>query len=134
MKKLKSALLLGICIAGNVHANMHPMSEDSSNLDCHNYPMVLAGTWLQENKIASAALDLDSIVGEKLAAEKLKKHLVNNVFHFVFKDVQHNRYDIITRNIASDDECSISDVDIYLVSKRQDDQIGDLKQYYQYAD
>lgn len=129
MNKLLSTLLLGIFIACPAYAKMHPMHDDSDNIDCHNDPMVTAGKWLKENKIASAELDLNSIVGEKIAAEKIKNHLWNNVFHFAFKDVQHNRYDVITRNVASDDECSISDIDIYLVTKYVDHHIGDLKQY-----
>lgn len=109
-------------------AEMHPMNEDSSNVDCHRWPMVMAEGWLKD--IKKVRFQLDKTTGEKIASQKIKKGLVNNIFIFRFIDDKNQEYKVITKNIASAEECSISGVEVYLVSDENSERVGDYKQYY----
>lgn len=109
-------------------AEMHPMDEDSSNVDCHRWPMVMAESWLKDTK--KVKLQLDKTTGEKIASQKIKKGLINNIFIFHFIDDKDQEYKVITKNIASAEECSISGVEVYLISDENSERIGDYKQYY----
>ena len=129
MKRLLIFFIVS-CISMPVLAEMHHVDENNNN-DCHRYPMKVSKGWLQNNNIVSIQdLNLDKTMGEKLSSEKIKKNLWNNVFRFIFIDKSNNKYELITRNVASDEECSISDVEIYMISKGNDEHVGDYKQYY----
>ncbi|AHN28275.1 hypothetical protein SALWKB2_0893 [Snodgrassella alvi wkB2] len=52
-----------------------------------------------------------------LASEKKAKGLYTQIYHFIFYDTTGNTYETITKNDASYEECSMSDVDVYLISK-----------------
>ena len=131
MKRL-SVLLLCAVLSSHALADMRPVSEDSDNADCHHWPLVMAESWLKENKIQR--LDLNKTTGKRIAFQKIKKNLFNNVFLFSFVDTAGNKYKVITRNIASDEECSISSVEIYVISQSNDYTIGNLKKYLHYVE
>ena len=129
MKRLLIFFIVS-CMSTPVLAEMHHVDENSNN-DCHRYPMNVAQVWLKNSKIVDIKdLNLDKTMGEKLSSEKIKKNLWNNVFRFIFTDKSNNKYELITRNVTSYEECSISDVEIYMVSKGNDKHVGDYKQYY----
>ena len=52
-----------------------------------------------------------------LASEKKAKDLYTQIYHFIFYDKKGNTYEIITNSDASYEECSMSEVDVYLISK-----------------
>ncbi|PIT07259.1 hypothetical protein BGI30_10570 [Snodgrassella alvi] len=85
---------------------------------CHSWPMNMAEAWMQNAKIVDIpSLDESKTKIKLLALGKKKKGLYTQIYHFVFYDRKGNSYEVITKNEASDDECSMSDVDSYLISK-----------------
>ena len=114
-------------------ADMPIINENDSNMDCHRWPMNIATTWLNNNHIVDSA-NIKRTLGEKISSEKIGKGLRNNVFHFIFEDGKGGKHEVITRNIASKEECSISTVEVYIISVKNNDRIGNFKQYYKYAD
>ena len=131
MNFLKYSLFSVLLLSTHAIANMHHITEDDDNHDCHRYPMNVVQVWLKNSKIIDISnLNFDKTMGEKLSSEKIRRNLWNNIFHFVFVDNNNNSYEIITRNIASNEECSISDVEIYMISKGNNKHVGDYKQYY----
>ncbi|WP_218966604.1 hypothetical protein, partial [Snodgrassella alvi] len=64
------------------------------------------------------SLDIPKTKITLLASEKKKKGLYTQIYHFVFYDKKGNTYEIITTNEASHDECSMSQVNSYLISKK----------------
>ena len=114
-------------------AKMHVINDNDSNVDCHNYPMNIATTWLNNNHIVNSS-DITQTSGERISSEKIGKGMRNNVFYFVFQDKEGKAYEVITRNIASKEECSISGPDVYFVSKSSENKIDDPKSYLRYAE
>ncbi|WP_017346228.1 hypothetical protein [Pantoea sp. A4] len=86
--------------------------------DCRSWPMNMAEVWLKNAKIIDIP-DLDESKTEVklLASEKKPHHLYTNVFRFVFHANDGRKFEVITQNVASDEECSISEVNTYLVSQ-----------------
>ncbi|PIT66063.1 hypothetical protein BHC56_09730, partial [Snodgrassella alvi] len=62
-------------------------------------------------------LDESKTKSTLLASEKKAKGLYTQIYHFIFYDTTGNTYEIITNSDASYEECSMSGVDIYLISK-----------------
>ena len=125
-----SSLLL---FSSQVFADTHIINENDSNKDCHNYPMRVAISWLHNNKNLDSS-SIKQTLGERISSEKIGKGMRNNVFYFVFKDNEGKTYEVITRNIASKEECSISGADVYFVSESSEDKINDPKSYLHYAE
>ncbi|CAM3967667.1 hypothetical protein [Vibrio aerogenes] len=85
---------------------------------CHTWPMEIAKSWLKDRKIIESEniLDASKTQFRKLASEDLKEGLYTDIYFFSFFDKHGKEYDLITQNISSDEECSISEVNIYMVS------------------
>jgi hypothetical protein len=97
---------------------LSPILSFSKAPDCHNWPMNMAEAWMQNAEIVDIpSLDESKTKIKLLALGKKKKGLYTQIFHFVFYDRKGNSYEVITKNEASDDECSMSDVDSYLIAK-----------------
>jgi hypothetical protein len=97
---------------------LSPILSFAKAPDCHNWPMSMAEAWMQNAEI----VDIPSIDESKtkiklLALGKKKQGLYTQIYHFIFYDRKGSSYEVITKNEASDDECSMSDVDSYLISK-----------------
>ena len=127
---MSKTLLLLPCLLLSLtsKAEMQPMNEDSSNADCHRWPMVMAESWIKDTK--KVELKLDKTIGERIASQKIKKGLFNNIFIFNFVDDKDQEYKVITKNLASTEECSISGVEVYMISNQNNERVGDYKQYY----
>ncbi|PIT07258.1 hypothetical protein BGI30_10565 [Snodgrassella alvi] len=107
MKKL-NLILLGLL----------PIISFAKAPDCYNWPMNMTKAWLKNANITDIYnLDESKTKITLLASEKKKKDLYIEIYHFVFFDKQGNTYEVITQNEASQEECSISDVNSYLISK-----------------
>ena len=96
-----------------------PILSFAKGPDCHSWPMNMSEVWLQNAGIVA----IEKINEPKtkitlLASEKKAKGLYTQIYHFIFYDSIGNSYETITNNDASYKECSMSDVDIYLISKR----------------
>lgn len=110
---MRKRLFLGLCfIAFSSQARL--------NTICHSWPMAMAKQWLQDKNIVEEKfLDEDKTQFKLLASEILENNQYNDVYWFVFFDQTGRKYDLITQNISSDEECSMSDVNIYRVSDYQ---------------
>ena len=109
MKKLLLVTLLAVL----------PILSFAKGPDCDSWPMNISEGWLQNAGIVDVInLDESKTKITLLASEKKAKGLYTQIYHFIFYDSIGNSYEIITNNDASYKECSMSDVDIYLISKR----------------
>ena len=85
---------------------------------CVSWPMNMSEVWLQNAGIVDIKnLDESKTKITLLASEKKAKDLYTQIYHFIFYDKKGNTYEIITNSDASYEECSMSDVDVYLISK-----------------
>ena len=85
---------------------------------CVSWPMNMSEVWLQNAGIVDIKnLDESKTKLTLLASEKKAKGLYTQIYHFIFYDTTGNTYEIITNSDASYEECSMSGVDIYLISK-----------------
>lgn len=86
--------------------------------DCHSWPMNMAEAWLKnENIVDIPQLDQSKTEIKRLASEKKENALFTQVHYFVFHDKTGNRYAVITQSDASTDECSMSEVNTFLIEK-----------------
>ncbi|PIT12886.1 hypothetical protein [Snodgrassella alvi] len=109
MKKLSLLILL----------MLSPILSFSKAPDCHNWPMNMTKGWLKNANITNIYnLDVSKTKITLLASEKKEKDLYTQIYHFVFYDKKGKSYEVITKNEASDEECSMSQVNSYLISKR----------------
>ncbi len=53
----------------------------------------------------------------KLASEKIGKNLYRQIHYVTFTEKSGNTIEVITINDASDEECSMSDVEVFVVAK-----------------
>ena len=95
-----------------------PILSFAKGPDCHSWPMNISEGWLKNAGIVDI-IDLDESKTKitLLASEKKAKGLYTQIYHFIFYDEKGNIYEIITNSDASYEECSMSDVDVYLISK-----------------
>ncbi|RLM14811.1 hypothetical protein BIY27_07070 [Gibbsiella quercinecans] len=95
-----------------------PLSTMAASPDCHSWPMNMAEAWMKNAGIVDIVnLDESKTEINRLASEKKGKDRYTQVYHFVFHDKSGGRYEVITQSDASSTECSISEVNSYLVSK-----------------
>ncbi|WP_370577762.1 hypothetical protein ABX014_22705 [Snodgrassella alvi] len=108
MKKFLLATLLAVL----------PILSFAKAPDCDSWPMNMSEVWLQNAGIVDIKnLDESKTKSTLLASEKKAKGLYTQIYHFIFYDKKGNIYEIITNSDASYEECSMSDVDVYLISK-----------------
>ncbi|PIT54288.1 hypothetical protein BHC44_04105 [Snodgrassella alvi] len=109
MKNLPLIILLAI----------FPILSFAKAPDCHNWPMNMTKGWLKNANITDIYnLDESKTKITLLASEKKKNGLYTQIYHFVFYDKKGKSYEVITKNEASYEECSMSQVNSYLISKR----------------
>ncbi|MCL5501602.1 hypothetical protein SAMN05216563_103305 [Phytobacter palmae] len=96
-----------------------PLSVLASSPDCHSWPMNMAEAWMKNAGIVDLAnLDESKTEIKQLASEKKGKDLYTQIYHFVFHDKSGGQYEVITQSDASSTECSISEVNSFLVTKK----------------
>ena len=95
-----------------------PILSFAKGPDCYSWPMNISEGWLKKVGIVdNINLDESKTKITLLASEKKAKGLYTQIYHFIFYDTTGNTYEIITNSDASYEECSMSGVDIYLISK-----------------
>ena len=78
--------------------------------------MNMSEVWLKNAGVVDIKnLDESKTKITLLASEKKAKGLYTQIYHFIFYDEKGNTYETITKNDASYKECSMSDVDVYLI-------------------
>lgn len=66
----------------------------------------------------NSKLDFTKTRTVRLASEKIGKDLYRQVHHVTFTEKSGKTIEVITSNDASSEECSMSGVEVYVVSKR----------------
>ena len=95
-----------------------PILSFAKGPDCYSWPMNISEGWLKKVGIVdNINLDESKTKITLLASEKKAKGLYTQIYHFIFYDTTGNTYEIITNSDASYKECSMSGVDVYLISK-----------------
>jgi hypothetical protein len=95
-----------------------PISSLAKVPNCYSWPMNMTKSWLKNANITDIYnLDESRTKITLLASEKKGKDLYTQIYHFIFYDKKGNTYEVITKSDSSYEECSISDVNIYLISK-----------------
>lgn len=85
---------------------------------CHTWPMNMAKIWLQDKQIVNQKdLVNDKTQFKLLASEALGQGQYTDVYFFSFFDRDGKQYDLISQNVSSNKECSISNVNFYLISQ-----------------
>ncbi len=112
MKRMIVSLLL-VLFASSVFAG-HP---DCSGIERWTTSMAfvhLKNAGLTNNE----KLDFTKTITMRLASEKIAEDLYIQVHHVVFTEKSGNKIEVITRNEASNEECSMSGVDVFVISKK----------------
>lgn len=92
-------------------------SPDCTYFDA--WPSSMAFVELKNAGLAdNESLDFSKTTIVRLASEKIGKHLYRQVHRVRFVKKTGEQIEVITANDASHQECSMSDVDVYVVSQR----------------
>ncbi len=82
----------------------------------------MAFTWLKNAALVSNEdLDFKRTEVVEIASEKIGKDLYRQIHRVRFYKRNSDTLDVITVNNASHDECSMSGVDVYLISRKLGD-------------
>jgi hypothetical protein len=97
-----------------------PLASFAKGPNCYSWPMNMTLAWMKnENIVDIRKLDESKTKITQLVSEEIKKGVYTQIYNFVFYDTHGNSYQVITKSQASYEECSISDVNKYLISKSQ---------------
>ncbi len=99
---------------------MVPLFSLAKSPDCHSWPMNMAEAWLKNSGIVDIThLDESKTEVKLLASEPKGKNRYTQIYRFIFHGKDGKTYQVITNSDASNEECSISQVDSYLVSQSE---------------
>jgi hypothetical protein len=87
--------------------------------DCANWPTNMALVHLKN----AGLIDIPSVIeaqtrAVRLASEKIGKDLYQQVYDITFQTKDGKTIEVITNSQASSEECSMSGVDVYVVSTK----------------
>lgn len=68
--------------------------------------------------VSSDSVDVKKTATIRLASEKIGKDLYRQIHYVVFTQKNGKKIKVITTNNASSEECSMSGVDVYVVSRK----------------
>jgi len=63
-------------------------------------------------------LDFNKTKTTRLASEKIENNLYVQIHHVLFVEKSGNKIEVITKNEASNEECSMSNVEIFIISAK----------------
>ncbi|AFC84795.1 hypothetical protein Fraau_0305 [Frateuria aurantia DSM 6220] len=87
-----------------------------------SWPMHMAMGQLKNlGYLDTRQLDSASTRVVRMASEPLPGGLYQEVYHVVFQQEDGKRLEVITRSKASDQECSMGPVEVYLVNRKLQD-------------
>ena len=87
--------------------------------DCPSWPTNMAFVHLKNAGLTNNYVtDPSKATAVRLASEKIGKDLYQQVYFITFKVKSGKNIKVITRSEASSEECSMSGVDVYVVSQR----------------
>jgi hypothetical protein len=86
---------------------------------CASWPTNMAWTVLENAGIVAATkLDESKTRAVRLASERIGKDLYRQIYEITFYWKTGQKIEVLTSSTASSEECSISSVDVYVVSKK----------------
>ena len=98
-----------------------PLPAPAKSPDCagvNGWATQMALVHLKNAGIADTnALDLTKIKTKRLASEKIGKDLYRQIHHISLTEKSGNVIEVITSNDASNAECSMSGVDVFIISR-----------------
>lgn len=93
-------------------------TEDPDCTGVDRWPTTMAFVHLKNAGLTdNDKLDFTKTKTIRLASEKIDKNLYRQVHHIIFTEKSGNTIEVITINDASKDECSMSGVDVFVVSQ-----------------
>ncbi|MET1536747.1 hypothetical protein [Burkholderia sola] len=88
---------------------------------CANWPTKMAISSLKNAGITDPTkLDQSRTTAVLLASEKIGKDLYRQIYDITFVDKSGAKVQVVTSSKASSSECSMSGVDVYVVSRKID--------------
>lgn len=95
-------------------------APDCSGVD--RWPTSMAFVHLKNAGLTeNAAIDFNKTKTERLASEKIGKDLYRQIHRVVFVEKSGGEIEVITSNDASSEECSMSGVQVFVVSRHLGD-------------
>ena len=97
--------------------------------DCGSWPENIALSHLENAGLTNGRLDFAKTRVLRLASERVGNNLWRQVHHVTFTETSGKTIEAITRNDASKEECSMTGVEVYVVSRRLGDaeDLGDTQ-------
>ncbi len=93
-------------------------AKDPDCTGTDRYPTSMAFVYLKNAGIANNnTLDFSKTKTTRLASEKIGKNLYHQVHLITYIEKSGKNIEVITVNDASSEECSMSDVEVFLVAK-----------------
>jgi len=100
-----------------VHFSMFAKNPDCTGTE--RWPTAMAFVHLKNEGITdNSKIDFTKTKTVRLASEKIGKDLYRQVHHILFTQKDGTPIEVITINDASSVECSMSGVEVFVVSKR----------------
>jgi hypothetical protein len=91
-------------------------APDCSGVD--QWPTTMAFAHLKNAGITdNERLDFARTKTTLLASEQIKDGLFRQIHHVAFREISGHAIDVVTVNDASNDECSMSGVDVYVIDR-----------------
>ncbi len=102
-------LASAVVIAGSAHAQ--PPA-------CAHWPTTMALVHLKNaGAIDPATLDQAATKATLLAAQPMGRGLYKEIYHVTFRETGGQTVEVLTASFASNEECSMSAVDVWVISK-----------------
>lgn len=97
------------------------MAAPAKAPDCADWPGSIAyGTLKNAGMIDPDQMDFTATKATRLAAEPRGHGLYREVYHITFREKTGKTFDVITTSDASNEECSMSGVDVFIVTAHPD--------------
>lgn len=113
-------LLMSIFVSSVLLAS--PVASTAESPDCagvERWPTVMAFVHLKNAGITdNDKLDFSKTATRRLASEKISLDLYRQIHHIIFTEKSGNAIEVITSNVASNEECSMSGVIVFVIKQR----------------
>ncbi|HHT9114740.1 MAG TPA: hypothetical protein ACFYD0_15675 [Candidatus Wunengus sp. YC65] len=97
-------------------------TKDPDCTGADRYPTSMAFGYLKDAGITdNYKLDFSKTKTVRLASEKIGKDLYRQIHHITFVEKSGNTIEVITVNDVSNEECSMSGTDVFVVNRHMGD-------------
>lgn len=110
---MRHAALFALSLAACFHAEAKTPNCSAPE----RWAAIMSMGQLEDAKLtAPREIDTSKTKVVLLASEKIGKDLYRQVHHITFTEKTGRKIEVITRNEASSEECSMSDVEVFVIS------------------